>query len=561
MIGSHADLKVKTMSARTTLLVSIAAIVTIVALLAPAQQPVVARKFAVLFGVNDYTNKNLEDLKYAENDVKALAQILSKNGYEVTLLIGDQADAVQYMDRLKAVLKKCTKRDLLMLAFSGHGIQARVKDNDQSFFCPFNGNPYDPSTLVSLQGVVQVLNEQGAGSNLVLVDACRNVIDPNKGLKGVSGNLLAPEKGTMVFFSCDEKQTSQETAKAGEGHGVFFHCVLETLRGGHREAIDKTGNVTWERLVTIVKEQVRIKTGEWFEAVPERERQRPHSIGNLVEVPPLLKIDSNKANTPDNTNTGKPPVWIKPAIARIGDTIEVPLTASMKMTCAWVPPGRSWLGGGGGVEGSIPFKLDKGFWCGQFEVTQEQWQAVMGNNPSEFQGKPKNPVEQVSYDDVQKFLQKVNATNRTSRFLYRLPSAGEWEYILRGGPIPKNQSQYHHYFARRKNDLTAVASNDLSSTQANFDGNFPIGTGKKGPYLKSTSPVGNYLPNPLGMYDMHGNVWEWTSTTTLASKGVLCGGSWFNYGDRCKASFRNWDEQGIRSRLLGFRLLAVPDGE
>ena len=393
--------------------------------------------------------------------------------------------------------------------------------------------------------MVQVLNEQGAGSNLVLVDACRNVIDPNKGLKGVSGNLLAPEKGTMVFFSCDEKQTSQETAKAGEGHGVFFHCVLETLRGGHREAIDKTGNVTWERLVTIVKEQVRIKTGEWFEAVPERERQRPHSIGNLVEVPPLLKPDLMRS---------------KPATARIGDTIEVPLTASMKMTCAWVPPGRSWLGGGGGVEGSIPFKLDKGFWCGQFEVTQEQWQAVMGNNPSHFEGKPKNPVEQVSYDDVQEFLQKVNATNRTSRFLYRLPDAGEWEYIVRGGPIPKNQSQYHHYFSRSKTDLTAMASNDLSSTQANFNVNYPAGTGKKGPYLASTSPVGNYLPNPLGMYDMHGNVWEWTSTK-LGSVHVYCGGSWSSRGNLCMALPRYGFDPDYRSSLLGFRLLAVPDGE
>jgi formylglycine-generating enzyme required for sulfatase activity len=239
--------------------------------------------------------------------------------------------------------------------------------------------------------------------------------------------------------------------------------------------------------------------------------------------------------------------------------VELPLTETQSITMGWVPPGDSWLGGGGGMEGTISFTLEKDLWCGIYPVTQEQWQAVMGNNPSHFSGNPKNPVEQVSWDDVQVFLQKLNAVSSRSGFLYRLPTADEWEYILRGGPIPKCQSQYHYYFALSKTDLTAVGSNDLSSTQANFNGDYPGGYGKQGPYLRTTSPVGSYLPNPLGMYDMHGNVWEWTSTED-GSDRVDCGGSWIDSGDNCWASNRHEFDPDVRFYLPGFRLLAVPVG-
>jgi formylglycine-generating enzyme required for sulfatase activity len=240
----------------------------------------------------------------------------------------------------------------------------------------------------------------------------------------------------------------------------------------------------------------------------------------------------------------------------IGDRVELPLTETQNITMAWVPPGQSWLRGGGKKKSTQEFTLEKGLWCGIYPVTQEQWQSVMANNPSHFQGLPKNPVEQVSWNDVQDFLQKVNAAKRRTDFLYRLPTADEWEYIVRGGPISKSERKYHFYFGRSKTDLTSVASNDLSSTQANFNGNYPEGSGKKGPYLKTTSAVGTYLPNPLGMYDMHGNVWEWSTEGGLLR--VFCGGSWHDGGTTCVASIRSGTFPDDRINYLGFRLLAVP---
>ena len=241
----------------------------------------------------------------------------------------------------------------------------------------------------------------------------------------------------------------------------------------------------------------------------------------------------------------------------IGDRVVLPLTETQGITMGWVPAGNSWIGFARLKKGTQKFTLEKGIWCGIYPVTQEQWHMVMGNNPSHFQGMPKNPVEDVSYNDVQQFLQKVNAVSSRSGFLYCLPSADEWEYIIRGGPITESISQYRFYFVRSKTDLTVVASNDLSSRQANFNGNYPAGAGKKGRNLKATISVGNYLPNPLGMYDMHGNVCEWTSTEDGSGR-VYYGGSWRSNGGSCAASCRLGLGPDFRNNDLGFRLLAVP---
>ncbi len=240
----------------------------------------------------------------------------------------------------------------------------------------------------------------------------------------------------------------------------------------------------------------------------------------------------------------------------VGQTRLFALTEKTKSSFAWVPPGNSWLGGGGGKEGQNSFMLAQGLWCGQYEVTQEEWEAVMGNSPSYFKDRPKHPVENVSWNDVQEFLKKLNATNKRSGLLYRLPTEQEWEYILRGGTIAKMQSKYSFYFARGKIDLVADAGNDLSSLQANFAGEYPAGIAKQGPTLQSTSPVGSYLPNPLGIYDMHGNVWEWTSSQE-GSLRVRRGGGWSSNGAHCSATYRNRVGSDYRQNSQGFRLLAV----
>lgn len=180
------------------------------------------------------------------------------------------------------------------------------------------------------------------------------------------------------------------------------------------------------------------------------------------------------------------------------------------------------------------------FSIGQYEVTQEEWQAVMGSNPSNFNG-PKRPVGNVSWNDCQEFIRKLNAMTGKH---FRLPTEAEWEYAARGG----NRSQGYKYSG--SNNLNSVA------WYADNSGN-------------TTHDVGLKSPNELGIYDMSGNVREWcqdwygsyssssqTNPTgpSSGSSRVFRGGSWSNLARGCRVSLRSNFNPGNRYGYLGLRL-------
>ena len=180
------------------------------------------------------------------------------------------------------------------------------------------------------------------------------------------------------------------------------------------------------------------------------------------------------------------------------------------------------------------------FSIGKYEVTQEEWEAVMGSNPSNFKG-AKRPVEQVSWDDCQKFIRKLNALTGKR---FRLPTEAEWEYAARGG----NRSQGYKY----------AGGNSIGSV-AWYEGNSN----------NETHPVGKKQSNELGLYDMAGNVGEWCQDwngryssssqtnptgTTSGSDRVYRGGSWGFYARYCRSSCRYNDTPSHSDRTLGLRL-------
>jgi formylglycine-generating enzyme required for sulfatase activity len=191
--------------------------------------------------------------------------------------------------------------------------------------------------------------------------------------------------------------------------------------------------------------------------------------------------------------------------------------------------------------------ISKPFYLGKFEVTQEQWVAVMGegSNPSKFKGRT-NPVEQVSWDDVQVFIQKLNQKEGGNK--YRLPTEAEWEHAARAGTTTE-------YFLG--DDPAAL------SQYAWFSENSQ-GT---------IHPVGEKKPNPWGLYDIYGNVWEWVAdwygdyrAGTVAdptgpdsgSTRVVRGGSWSGTAETCRSAGRNRGVPGFRGGSLGFRLAFSP---
>jgi formylglycine-generating enzyme required for sulfatase activity len=198
------------------------------------------------------------------------------------------------------------------------------------------------------------------------------------------------------------------------------------------------------------------------------------------------------------------------------------------------------------------------------DVTQGQWEVIMGNNPSNFsrKGGGRNsvldisdeelklfPVERVTWDDVQAFLKKLNEKERGRGYLYRLPSEAEWEYACRGGATSLEECSYHFYLDK--------PTNELSSEQANFNGNYPFGKTPKGPYLERPTRVGAYPSNKLGLCDMHGNVWQWTDTA-VGSVRVIRGGCWYVLGTDCQAAHRVRSAPTNRFNDVGFRLARVP---
>ena len=193
-----------------------------------------------------------------------------------------------------------------------------------------------------------------------------------------------------------------------------------------------------------------------------------------------------------------------------------------------------------GLEKPVHSVTLSGYYIGKTEVTQALWQAVMGSNPSDFKGADL-PVECVSWDDCQEFIQKLNSLTGRN---FRLPTEAEWEFACRGG----NNSRGYKYSG--SNNLANVAWYDHNS-----DG--------------QTHPVATKAPNELGIYDMSGNVWEWcgdwyanyTSNSQTNPKGpqsgsyrVDRGGGWFNYVRGCRSSLRSYDDPADRDNYLGLRL-------
>ncbi|MFT6359065.1 MAG: sulfatase activating formylglycine-generating enzyme [Saprospiraceae bacterium] len=197
------------------------------------------------------------------------------------------------------------------------------------------------------------------------------------------------------------------------------------------------------------------------------------------------------------------------------------------------------------------------FYIGKYEVTQAEWEKIMGDNPSSFTNCDQCPVEKVSWEDIQEFLKKLNAKYPNKN--YRLPTEAEWEYAARGGG---------------KKVLFGNGKNIVDPKEINFDGsdNYKKSYSIAGVYREKTVPVGSLnSPNELKLHDMSGNVWEWCSDwydsdyyknspsqnpqgAKTGSYRVLRGGSWFYSPQYCRVANRYAYTPTYRDYYIGFRL-------
>jgi hypothetical protein len=196
-----------------------------------------------------------------------------------------------------------------------------------------------------------------------------------------------------------------------------------------------------------------------------------------------------------------------------------------------------------------------GFFIGKYQLTQLQYQTIMGTNPSYFKG-DNRPVEGVGWEDAVKFCQKLNHRTLGN---YRLPSEAEWEYACRAG----TKTPFHF-------------GDNVTTDLVNYNGNYPYPSAPKGKYREQTTDVGIFPPNAFGLYDMHGNVWEWCederhenyinaptdgsswqSRISLGQK-VLRGGCWHDYARYCRSACRLKSPCCSRNYFYGFRVVLSP---
>ena len=231
-----------------------------------------------------------------------------------------------------------------------------------------------------------------------------------------------------------------------------------------------------------------------------------------------------------------------------GNTITIPVKDGISIDMVRVEAGTFTMGAT--AEMKDPWNVEKpthqvtltnDYYMGKYEVTQALWQAVMGNNPSNYKG-DNLPVECVSWDDCQKFISELN---RITGKTFRIPTEAEWEYAARGG---KKSRGYQYSGSNNLSDVAWYSDNSSSKTHA----------------------VGTKQPNELGIYDMSGNVEEWCqdwygnyssssqTNPTGANSGyvrVIRGESWASYAWRCRSSFRNYGAPGEDAAGLGLRLV------
>jgi formylglycine-generating enzyme required for sulfatase activity len=340
----------------------------------------------------------------------------------------------------------------------------------------------------------------------------------------------------------------KETAKMAE---TIARKETQTGDGGKAKTIIRRDSNSQSELKS--KDEVK-KTGSGVEkkVTPIAPLDSPTQIKTDAKIAKKAKAKPKAvipAKTPTETDAKSQP-----------DSVKKRFTAANGMTFVYIPPGRFKMGSPESESGRYDNEpqhqvtLSAGFYIQTTEVTQGQWSAIMGDNPSFFSGCGDDcPVEQVSWDDTQQFIWRLNQLEGANR--YRLPTEAEWEYACRGGSI------------------SAFASGQISSLDCENDTKLAEVGWFCGNSAKTIHPVAQKKANAWGLYDMHGNVselcrdWygEYPPDQITDPKGpssgidrAVRGGGWDSKARHCRSACRGAVSSGQKINDVGFRLVRMP---
>ncbi|MGZ3303084.1 MAG: SUMF1/EgtB/PvdO family nonheme iron enzyme [Isosphaeraceae bacterium] len=543
----------------------------------PAQEPAASaptRRVALLVGINEYRKRGFIDLKWAENDVAEMEQELRRLGFDKVVVMkgsseGELRPTKENIEaQLKGLLADVGKDDIVLVMLSGHGQELKVKlrapdgsevERDDGFYCPVNAVMNEPDTMVSLSFLTDDLLVKWGGKNLVLLDACRDgVVDVDKRVRarGVQGRVVSLPEGTAILFSCASGQTSLERDELH--HGVFAYSVLEMLR-----AEAASGVITWSALVDRVQNRVAelnprqepIQAGVMPRLVLGRRRGFPSLITNSLGMKfTLIKAGGFLMGSPDTDKDAedaeKPQHRVRitrPFYLGVHEVTRGQFRRFVDDTGYQTEAEKDGKGGWGWNEDAKKFEQNPRYtWL----------------NPG-FEQTDLHPVVNVSWNDAVAFAGWLGKKEGKT---YRLPTEAEWEYACRAGTTTR-------FFCGDDAEGLAEVGNVADGTAKAKHPDWTWAIAAQDGFVY-TSPVGHYPPNAWGLYDMHGNVWEWCwdwygkdfykgsrvddpAGPLEAAYRVTRGGSW-NFGPRyCRSAGRNWDAPGYRYINLGIRLALV----
>ncbi|MBW2737883.1 MAG: SUMF1/EgtB/PvdO family nonheme iron enzyme [Deltaproteobacteria bacterium] len=512
------------------------------------------RSYALVIGINKYPSPKWDDLDYARGDAEAVASFLDSQGFEVIPLYDRQATKTAIISRMQNVLaRKVGKNDRVLVFFAGHGHTEPLSGKDWGYIVPYHEGNLLSASYISMEELQTQSRKMGnAKHQLFVMDACYG------GLLGTKGSSVDAYPGYLKEVT---RRVARQIITAGGkgeevldggpgGHSVFVDHFLAGLKDALADT-NGDGYITFAELTSYL-----VPSASNSYQTPAPGTLPGHGLGEFVFRSPkgITRITENSRTPPSSQKRRSQEPRTTVAMAPRPSSLEKgqSFTNSIGMKFVLIPSGTFMMGSP--LNEPERFKderqhrvtITKPFYMQTTEVTQGQWREVMGSNPSRFKDCGADcPVEEVFWNDAQEFIRKLNRKERADK--YRLPTEAEWEYACRADSITR---------------FCFGDSDGKLGEYAWYIGNSSL----------KTHSVGQKQPNVWGLYDMHGNVWEWVEDDwhenykgaptdgrawidePRGSNRVIRGGSWNFVAQYCRSAIRYDVSPDNRNNNLGFRL-------